>query len=172
MVRARPFNSIEGRACPCAPAVKSNRKKVLFICTHNSARSQMAEGLLNCFYGDKYQAFSAGVKPDRLHPNAIDAMAEIGVDISCQRSKSIEEVMDNFFDTVVTVCDNAREQCPIYPDGAEVLHHSFDDPSSFDGSNEERAQRFRQMRDEIREWIEGTFGPSSSRYLSRPSDFS
>jgi arsenate reductase (thioredoxin) len=170
MVKARPFNSVEGRAVPFSRDRVG--KKVLFICTHNSVRSQMAEGLLNRMFGDRYQAFSAGVKPGRVHPLAIDVMAEIGVDISHQRSKSIEEVMDDFYDTVVTVCDDARETCPVYPGGAELLHHSFEDPSSFDGTPEEMADKFREIRDKIKEWLEAVFGPSSPRYLSRPSEFS
>ena len=171
MVKARPFNSVDGRAKPCTRD-HGGTKKVLFICSHNSARSQMAEGFLNCLYGGHYQAFSAGVKPGRVHPLAIDVMSEVGIDISQQRSKGIEEVIENFFDTVVTVCDGARETCPIYPGGAEVLHHSFEDPSSFDGTPEEVADKFRQVRDEIKEWIEVAFGPSSPRYRSRPSKFS
>lgn len=171
MVKARPFNSVDGRAKPCTRD-HGGMKKVLFICTHNSVRSQMAEGFLNCFYGDRYQAYSAGVRPSRVHPLAIDVMSEVGIDISNQSSKSIEEVIENFFDTVVTVCDDARENCPIYPGGAEVLHHSFEDPSSFDGTPEEVANKFRQVRDEIKGWIEGAFGPSSPRYRSLPSEFS
>ena len=171
MVKARPFNSVDGRAKPCIRDY-GGTKKVLFICTYNSVRSQMAEGFLNCLYGGHYQAFSAGVKPGRVHPLAIDVMSEVGMDISHQRSKSIEEVIENFFDTVVTVCDGARETCPIYPGGAEVFHHSFEDPSSFDGTPEEVADKFRQVRDEIKEWIEIAFGPSSPRYRSRPSEFS
>ena len=171
MVKARPFNSVDGRSVPCFPD-HVGTKKILFICTHNSVRSQMAEGLLNCMFGDRYQAFSAGVKPGRINPLAIDVMAEIGIDISRQRSKSIEEVMDNFYDTVVTVCDGARETCPLYPGGAELLHHPFEDPSSFEGSPEEIVDQFRKVRDEIKEWLEANFGPSSPRYLSRPSEFS
>jgi arsenate reductase (thioredoxin) len=171
MVKSRPFNSADGRALPCTREY-NGAKKVLFICTHNSVRSQMAEGLLTCMYGERYQAFSAGVKPGRLHPLTIDVMAEIGIDISHQRSKSIEEVIENFYDTVATVCDEAREDCPIYPGGAEILHHSFEDPSSFDATPDDVINKFHEVRDEIKKWIEGTFGPSSPRYLSRPSDFS
>jgi arsenate reductase len=171
MVKERPFNSVDGRVRPCKRD-RIGTKKVLFICTHNSIRSQMAEGLLNCLLGDKYQAFSAGVRPGRLHPLAIDVMLELGIDISQQRAKSIEEVIENFYDTVVTVCDDARENCPIYPGGAEVLHHSFEDPGSFDGTPDEGMDKFRKVRDEMRKWIEETFGPSSPRYRSRPSEFS
>ncbi len=96
----------------------------------------------------------------------------MSIPISDMTSKSIEEVMEDFYDTVVTVCDGARETCPVYPGGAELLHHSFEDPSSFDGSPEEIVDRFSKVRDEIKEWLEATFGPSSPRYLSRPSEFS
>jgi arsenate reductase len=171
MVKARPFNSADGRARPCTRD-HSGTKKVLFICIHNSAPSQMAEGLLNCLYGDRYQAFSAGVRPGRVHPLAIDVMAEIGIDISHHRSKSIEEVMESFYDSVVTLCDDARESCPIYPGGAELRHHPFEDPSTFDSTPEELVNKFREVRDRIKEWIEGAFGPSSPRYCSLPSEFS
>ncbi|MDD1755550.1 MAG: arsenate reductase ArsC [Methanomassiliicoccales archaeon] len=171
MVKVRPFNSVEGRAVPCSRD-RVGTKKVLFICTHNSVRSQMAEGLLNYMFVDRYQAFSAGVKPGCINPLAIDVMAEIGIDISHQRSKSIEEIMDDFYDTVVTVCESARESCPVDPGGAELLHHPFEDPSSFDGTPEEMADKFREVRDKIKEWLEMAFGPSSPRYLSRPSGIS
>ncbi len=171
MVKARPFNSIDGRTFPCTQD-QHGTKKILFICTRNSVRTQMAEGLLDYLYGSKYRAFSAGLKPGQVHPLAVDVMAEIGIDISRNHSKSIEEAMENFYDTVVTVCDEARERCPIYPGGAEIIHHSFEDPSSFNGTQEEIVDKFRQVRDEIKEWIEEAFGPSSPRYLSRPSDFS
>ncbi len=137
---------------------KSARRRVLFICSHNSARSQMAEALLNSFYGDRYLAFSAGVRPGSLHPLAIDVMAEVGIDISRQRSKGIEDVLDDYFDVVITVCDCAREECPIYPGGTELLHHGFEDPTAADGTPEERVQAFRRVRDEISAWIKERFG--------------
>ncbi|HXZ23801.1 MAG TPA: arsenate reductase ArsC [Methanomassiliicoccales archaeon] len=136
----------------------SARKKVLFICSFNSTRSQMAEGFLNSYYGDRYQAFSAGVKPGKIHPLAVDVMAEIGIDISKQRSKGIEDVLDEYFDVVVTVCDCAREECPIYPGGTELWHHGFEDPSAIDGTPEERVDAFRRVRDEISTWIKERFG--------------
>ncbi len=110
------------------------KKKVLLICTHNSARSQMAEGLLNALYGNKYKAYSAGTKPSTVNPYAINAMAEIGIDISKNRSKSIDEFQGMKFDYVITVCDNAKETCPFFPGGEEYLHKSFDDPSDFNGN--------------------------------------
>jgi arsenate reductase len=110
------------------------KKKVLLICTHNSARSQMAEGLLNHLYESKYEAYSAGTKPSTVNPYAINAMVEIGIDISKNRSKSIDEFQGMKFDYVITVCDNAKETCPFFPGGEEYLHKSFDDPSDFNGN--------------------------------------
>ncbi|MFQ5786545.1 MAG: arsenate reductase ArsC [Thermodesulfobacteriota bacterium] len=133
------------------------KKKVLFICTHNSARSQMAEGLLNHLYGSKYEAYSAGTKPSIVNPYAVTALAEIGIDISRNRSKGIEEFQGMKFDYVVTVCDNAKETCPFFPGGREYLHKSFDDPSGVDGEDDVKLITFRNTRDEIRDWIEETF---------------
>ena len=110
------------------------KKKVLLICTHNSARSQMAEGLLNALYGNKYKAYSAGTKPSFVNPYAIEVMAEIGIDISKHRSKSIDEFQGITFDYVITVCDNAKATCPFSPGAGEYLHKSFDDPSDFNGN--------------------------------------
>jgi len=131
------------------------KKNVLFLCTHNSARSQMAEGLLRALLGEGYQAFSAGVSPTIVDPDAIRVMDEIGIDISGQRSKGLEEVRETKFDTVVTVCDNARESCPLFPGAGSMIHKSFQDPASFQG--EERLAAFRRIRDELRAWIEGQF---------------
>ena len=133
------------------------KKRVLFVCTHNSARSQMAEALLNKLYGDKYEAYSAGVEPREINPYAIKAMAEVGIDISKQRSKSIKEFLGQKFDYVVTVCDYARENCPFFP-GEEIIHKSFEDPAEVEGSEEEIMERVRHVRDEIKKWIEVTFG--------------
>jgi len=132
------------------------KKKVLFICTHNSARSQMAEAFLNKLYGDKYEAYSAGIEPREINPYVVKAMAEIGIDISKQRSKSINEFWDQNFDYVVTVCDNAKENCPFFP-GEKIMHKSFEDPAEFGGSEEEIMKKVRQVRDEIKEWIRKTF---------------
>jgi arsenate reductase len=129
------------------------REKVLFICTHNSARSQMAEGLINHLHGDRFQGYSAGTEATRVNPFAIRAMEELGIDITGHRSKIIEEFRGERFDFVVTVCDNARESCPIFP-GETVLHQSFPDPSAASGSDEQILQAFREARDSIREWIE------------------
>jgi len=138
----------------------SLKKKVLFICTHNSARSQMAEGLLNALYGDRYKAYSAGIEPTKVNPYAVEAMAEIGIDLSRQRSKSIEEFRDKNLDYVITVCDRAKEVCPFFP-GEKILHKSFEDPSEFEGTEEEILEKTRSIRDEIKYWLEITFGKES-----------
>jgi arsenate reductase len=147
----------EGIGATVARSMNKGRKKVLFICVHNSIRSQMAEGLLDHLYGGKYEAYSAGLKPGSVHPYAIGVMAEIGIDISHHRPKSIEEMFDHYFDVVVTVCDRAKEACPIYPGGSKLLHQDFEDPSSFDGTPEEVLDTFRRVRDQIRAWVELTF---------------
>jgi arsenate reductase len=132
------------------------KKKVLFICTHNSARSQMAEGFLNALYGDKYEARSAGIEPAEVNPYAIKVMAEIGIDISKHLSKSIKEFRGQNFDYVATVCDHAKDTCPFFP-GEEILHKGFKDPSEFKGNEDEILEKVRQVRDEITVWIEKTF---------------
>ena len=132
-------------------------KKVLFLCKHNSARSQMAEGLLRGLYGNEYEAFSAGSIPSRVNPCALRAMTEIGMDISGQRSKSIEEFRGEEFDYVVTLCDEALEACPFFR-GKKMLHKGFKDPSVLKGGKDEILTAFRQLRDEIRKWIEEMFG--------------
>ena len=134
------------------------KKGILFICTHNSARSQMAEGLLNHLFGDRYKAFSAGTKPSGVNPLAIEVMKEIGIDISNHRSKSLKEFEGQEFDYVVTVCDSAKEECPYFSGGRKHIHKSFTDPSGYKGTEEEKLEFFRKVRDEIRDWIEETFG--------------
>lgn len=136
----------------------TGRKKVLFICTHNSARSQMAEGYMNAQYGDRYEAFSAGTEATRVHPAAIGVMQEIGIDISGHRSKRIDEFFGKGIGTVVTVCDSAQGACPFFPWAKEVIHQSFPDPSAFTGSDEEVRAGFRRVRDELIPWIDATFG--------------
>ena len=133
------------------------RKRILFICTHNSARSQMAEDLLNTLYGDHYIAHSAGTESSTVNPYAIRVMSELGIDISKHRSKSINEFMEQKFDLVITVCDHANETCPFFPGGLKRLHQSFEDPSDFEGTEEETLNVFRLVRDEIKNWIEETF---------------
>lgn len=127
-----------------------NRKRVLILCTGNSARSQMAEGLLRHDGGAGFEVFSAGVSPSRVRPEAIEAMREIGVRISEQRSKSVEEFAGQSFDYVITVCDNAREQCPFFPAETRRIHWSFDDPAAVEGDEQARLAVFRRVRDEIR----------------------
>lgn len=135
----------------------NNKKKVLFLCTQNSARSQMAEGWLRALRGHAYEAYSAGTQPSQVNPLAVKAMARAGIDISSHRSKGVEEFLGQEFDYVVTVCDNARESCPYFPGAKQLLHHSFADPAAAKGSEEERLAVFEKVRDEIQEWIEKTF---------------
>ena len=132
------------------------KQKVLFICTHNSARSQIAEGLLNSLHGDKYEGYSAGIEATKVNPLVVKVMAEIGIDISNQYSKTIEEFRGEIFDYVVTVCDHAKEVCPFFP-GKTILHKGFDNPSSFTGTEEEILDETRRVRDDIRNWIADTF---------------
>jgi arsenate reductase (thioredoxin) len=134
------------------------KKKILFICTHNSARSQMAEGYMNAKYGDRYEVFSAGTEVTRVHPMAIVVMKEMGIDISGHRSKLTDEFYGTGIETVVTVCDAANKACPFFPGAKEVIHQSFPDPSAFTGSEEEVRAGFRSVRNEIIRWIDGTFG--------------
>ena len=138
------------------------KKKILFICTHNAARSQMAEGYMNAKYGDRYEVFSGGTEVTRVHPMAIEVMKEIGIDISGHRSKLIDDLLKKEIKTVVTVCDSAQKACPFFPGAQEVIHQSFPDPSAFKGSEEEVRAGFRKVRDEIIRWIDGTFGKSDA----------
>jgi arsenate reductase (thioredoxin) len=131
----------------------NNKKRVLILCTGNSARSQMAEGLLRNDAGERFEVESAGTKPSSVRPEAIAAMSELGIDISGHRSKSVKEFDGQKFDYVITVCDSARESCPVFFGGAERLHHSFDDPAALDGSEEERLDLFRRVRDELRGYL-------------------
>jgi arsenate reductase len=129
------------------------KKRVLILCTGNSARSQMAEGLLRHDAGERFEVESAGTKPSRLRPEAIAAMRELGIDISGQRSKSVDEFIGRQFDYVLTVCDNAKESCPIFPGHAVAIHHNFEDPAALQGPEESRLAAFRRVRDEIREYL-------------------
>lgn len=128
-------------------------QRVLILCTGNSARSQMAEGLLRHDAGNRFDAFSAGTNPSRVRPEAIEVMRELGIDISGQRSKSVDELMDQPFDYVLTVCDNAKEICPVFPHKTVTIHRSFEDPAAFEGSEAERLDLFRRVRDELREYL-------------------
>ena len=124
--------------------------RVLILCTGNSARSQMAEGLLRHDAGDAYEVFSAGTKPTRVRPEAITVMREVGIDISGHRSKSVDEFAGQDFDYVITVCDNAKESCPIFPAKTKRIHWSIEDPAAVQGSAEETLTAFRRARDELR----------------------
>ena len=126
------------------------KKRGLFICMANSCRSQMAEGIVKHYLGDKIEAFSAGIAPTSVQPRAIQAMREIGIDISGQRSKSMDEFTDQHFDYVITLCDSANEQCPLFFGGVKKMHMGFDDPAAATGSDEEIRTAFRRVRDEIK----------------------
>lgn len=131
--------------------VAMDKRRVLFICTHNSARSQMAEGFLRALGGERFKAFSAGTTPGEVRPEAIQAMAEVGIDISDQESKSLDPYLEDSFSWVITVCDRARETCPVFPGAEQAGHWQFDDPSEADGTLDERMAVFRRVRDEIRD---------------------
>jgi arsenate reductase len=130
------------------------KKRILFICTHNSARSQMAEGLLRALAGDRFEAFSAGTEATHVRPLAIKAMAELGIDISKQQSKTLDRYLNEPFNEVITVCDTAAEACPIFPGAAKRQHWSFPDPSKATGSEAEQLAVYRRVRDEIQARIE------------------
>jgi arsenate reductase len=128
-------------------------KNILFLCTGNSCRSQMGEGLVNLFLSSQWRAYSAGTKPSGyVHPLAIAVMAELEIDISVGKSKHPDELRDVPFDLVVTVCDDAAEDCPLWLGKGRVIHHSFYDPAKAEGTEEERLTVFRRVRDEIKEW--------------------
>ena len=129
-------------------------RRVLFLCTHNSARSQMAEGWLRHRYGDRFEAFSAGTEATSVRPLAIRAMNELGVDISCQASKTLDQYVAEPWDYVITVCDQASQACPVFPGGTQRLHWSLPDPSSASGTREEQLAAYRQARDELRRRID------------------
>jgi arsenate reductase len=129
------------------------KKRVLILCTGNSARSQMAEGLLRHDAGDRFEVFSAGTKASSVRSEAIAVMREIGIDISGHRSKSVDEFAQSDFDYVLTVCDNAKESCPIFPGDTTTIHHDFEDPAAVLGAEEQRLVVFRRVRDEIRDYL-------------------
>jgi len=129
------------------------RKKILFLCTGNSCRSQMAEGWANHLRSKDLMAFSAGVNPGKLNERAVTAMLEVGVDISAHIPQHIDDFCGLDFDLIVTVCDNAKEQCPIFPGKTRVLHHKFDDPSEIIASEDKTIAEFRRVRDEIKDFI-------------------
>ena len=125
------------------------KKRLLILCTGNSARSQMAEGLFRHEGGDLFEVFSAGTRPSLVRPEAIAVMNEIAIDISGHRSKSVDEFIGEQLDYVITVCDNANESCPVFPAATKRLHWPFEDPATVNGSEEERKAAFRRVRDQI-----------------------
>ena len=131
----------------------SDKKRVLILCTGNSARSQMAEGLLRHDAGERFDVESAGTKASFVRPEAIAVMRELGIDISGHRSKNVDEFDGQEFDYVITVCDNARESCPVFFGKAQKLHHDFEDPAALTGPDEERLALFRRVRDELRDYL-------------------
>ncbi len=135
-----------------------DKPTVLFVCTHNSARSQMAEGLLRSRYGSTYHAASAGTHPSGVHPLAVSAMTEIGIDISHHTSKHVDAPTAMPPEFVVTVCDSAQKHCPVFPAAARTVHQSFPDPSRTSGSHEERLDAFRRVRDQIVAWMDEFIG--------------
>src|SRR5215475_829618 len=133
----------------------TTKKRVLILCTGNSARSQMAEGILRNDGGEAFEAYSSGLKASAVRPEAIQAMREIGIDISGHRSKSVDEFLGQEFDYVITVCDNANESCPVFPGRTERIHWGFEDPAAVEGDESARLVVFRRVRDEIREKLAG-----------------
>ena len=137
------------------------KKRVLILCTGNSARSQMAEGLLGHDAGDRFEIESAGTRPGHVRPEAIAVMKELGIDISGHRSKHVDEFQGQSFDYVLTVCDNAKESCPVFPGQAKRIHNAFEDPAAFQGTEEDRLALFRRVRDEIRDYLK-TFSANAA----------
>ncbi len=135
----------------------SKKKKILILCTGNSARSQMAEGLLKHICQNEFEVFSAGTKPSIVRPEAIKVLTEIKIDISNNRSKSVDEFADEEIDYVLTVCDNAKENCPYFPAQTKLVHHSFADPAEVEGDEETRILAFRRVRDQIQEYLNDSF---------------
>ena len=133
------------------------KKRILVLCTGNSARSQMGEGLFRAEGGEACDVFSAGTKPSSVRPEAIAVMKEIGIDISGHRSKSVDEFSGLSFDYVVTVCDNARDHCPVFPAGTARIHWSFEDPAAVEGDEAERQAAFRRIRDRIHQRVKTFF---------------
>jgi arsenate reductase len=134
------------------------KKKVLILCTGNSARSQMAEGLLKHITKGEYEVFSAGTKPSIVRSEAIKVLAEIDIDIKGNHSKSVDEIGGQKMDFVLTVCDNAKENCPFFPADVRLVHHSFEDPASVEeGSDETKVAEFRRVRDEIQDYLKNEF---------------
>jgi arsenate reductase (thioredoxin) len=134
-------------------ATTEHPMRVLFVCTHNSARSQMAEGMLRAWGGDRFEATSAGTEATRVRPEAVEVMREVGIDISGQTSKSVQPFIGEAFSWVITVCDSARETCPVIPGASQQAHWSIDDPAAVEGTDDERLEAFRAARDAIRDRV-------------------
>jgi arsenate reductase len=132
----------------------NSKKNVLFICVHNSARSQMAEGLFRHYYGEECYVHSAGSEPRGIHPLSVQVMAEIEIDLSKHRSKSLKEFEGQEMDYVVTVCSDSQVACPFFAGGKEYIHKSFEDPSACTGPEEEKIEQFRVVRNELKKWLE------------------
>jgi len=132
---------------------KQKKKKILLLCTGNSARSQMGEGLMRHLRGNEFEVFSAGTEPKGIHHRATETMKEIGIDISAQRSKHLDEYGEASFDYIITLCDSAATTCPVFPGEGERIHHSFPDPAAATGSEEEKLDMFRKVRDELKQFL-------------------
>jgi arsenate reductase len=134
-----------------------DKKTILFICTHNSARSQMAEGFVKTLLGQHYDVYSGGTEPTAINPYAVKVMQEVGIDISDQYVKNVNDFVDRKIDYVVTVCDQAQDSCPFFPGAKTYIHKGFPDPSAFAGTEEEILEQIRKIRDEMKVWIVETF---------------
>ena len=139
----------------------ANKRTILFICIGNASRSQMAEGYVNAKMGDRYQASSAGLNPERVSRKAIAVMNEIGIDISEHRSKSVEEFYGKEFDYVVTLCDEAEDECPHFLNGKDYIHKGFPDHCKARGTDDELLIVYRKTRDDLLKWIDNIFGPDA-----------
>jgi arsenate reductase (thioredoxin) len=140
----------------------TRKTRVLFVCTANAARSQMAEGLLRAKYGDRFEVFSAGTHPSRVSSRAIRVMKEIGIDISHHHSKSLDEISGKTFDLAVTLCDRATQVCPVITCAKKTIHHGFPDPHLTLGTEDDLSEGYRRVRNEIGTWIDRTFGMTSN----------
>ena len=144
------------------------KQRILFLCTHNSCRSQMAEGLANQYLGSNFQAYSAGTEATMVNPLAGMVLAELGIDCTGLRSKTVDEFAGESFDYVITLCGDANEKCPLFIGGVRRMHRGFDDPSRLKGYEEDLLPEFRRVRDEIREWLDLCFGNTGNDQASKP----
>lgn len=147
----------------------AQRQRVIFVCTHNSARSQMAEGMLRAWGGDRFDVFSAGTEATRVRPEAIEVMREIGIDLSGHTSKTLEAFTGDAFHWLITVCDQAREACPTIPGVRQQAHWSIDDPSAFEGDEAARLAAFRVARDHLRDQVRTFLLAAGRRDLPAPA---